>query len=518
MSQGKFWAALYILDEKVIDGSSFYLIQWEGNDKSGNPWLPTWEPGENCTQSLINDWNTRRLEIKKEDRENSVSVSDSTVTDGSDLRCSHIMTLEDELPIKFSNNPNESLIMNQDIYVNSNIVSHDSQRMLKRSQTEWHSQNLDGEKEIIYHTNKKNRTEESLIVEESRISSDENNNNFSYQKFFAQSAETFKIQSCTSQTSIGSQDISTQTLPSNTDFYDKKILPNLSSHYQTSLSNDESLQSVSSFANNAISPGLNSTLSIKDPILLVKELQNRANTIAILCEERDRFQKTLAQIKKNWQIQQEKAISLSKENEKIKQQLQQQTREYEKIRFQCLCYQQSIQQLQELCKCNSEKDVQHRLELEKSRRKYEIIRKNDCKVIEELEKSTKYLAAENLKLKQELEEIKSLKASAVNMGNLVQDPMIIDNQDLLIQDSNSFNIEKLYSSFNKKPPQQSPILRPSFDYETLLSENKRLESDIKTLNLQSVLQQQNLKLMEEKLLHSDSTLRFFMDLNKNGKK
>ncbi|CAG8718316.1 44893_t:CDS:2, partial [Gigaspora margarita] len=513
MTQGKFWAALYILDEKVIDGSPFYLVQWEGNDKSGNPWLPTWEPGENCTQSLINEWNTRRLKIKKEDRENSVSVSDSTVTDGSDLRCSHAMALEDELPIKFSNNPNESLIMNQDIHVNSNIISHDPQRMLKRSQTEWHSQNLVGEKELIYHTNKKNRTEESLINDESHISSDENNN-FSYQKFFVQPAETFKIQSCTSQTSISSQDISTQTLPSNTNFSDKKILPNLSSNYQPSLSiNDESLQSVSSLANNTISPALNSTLSIKDPIFLVKELQNRANTIAILCEERDRFQKTLAQIKKNWQIQQEKAISLSKENEKIKQQLQQQTREYEKIRFQCLCYQQSIQQLQELCKCNSEKDVQHRLELEKSRRKYEIIRKNDCKVIEELEKSTKYLAAENLKLKQELEELKSLKASAVNMGNLVHDQMIIDNHDLLIKDSNSFNIENIYSSFNKKP-QQSPIVRPSFDSETLLSENKRLESDIKTLNLQSVLQQQNLKLMEEKLLHSDSTLRFFMDLNK----
>ncbi|KAF0459919.1 protein complex assembly-related protein [Gigaspora margarita] len=458
MTQGKFWAALYILDEKVIDGSPFYLVQWEGNDKSGNPWLPTWEPGENCTQSLINEWNTRRLKIKKEDRENSVSVSDSTVTDGSDLRCSHAMALEDELPIKFSNNPNESLIMNQDIHVNSNIVSHDPQRMLKRSQTEWHSQNLVGEKELIYHTNKKNRTEESLINDESHISSDENNN-FSYQKFFVQPAETFKIQSCTSQTSISSQDISTQTLSSNTNFSDKKILPNLSSNYQSSLSiNDESLQSVSSLANNTISPALNSTLSIKDPIFLVKELQNRANTIAILCEERDRFQKTLAQIKKNWQIQQEKAISLSKENEKIKQQLQQQTRD--------------------------EKDVQHRLELEKSRRKYEIIRKNDCKVIEELEKSTKYLAAENLKLKQELEELKSLKASA-----------------------------NIYSSFNKKP-QQSPIVRPSFDSETLLSENKRLESDIKTLNLQSVLQQQNLKLMEEKLLHSDSTLRFFMDLNK----
>ncbi|CAG8780835.1 19916_t:CDS:2, partial [Dentiscutata erythropus] len=384
MTQRKFWAALYILDERVIDGSSYYLIQWEGSDKGGNPWIPTWEPGENCTQTLINDWNKRRLETKKEDRyhrENS-SVSDSTVTNGSELRCSDALALGDELPFKCSNSSNESLIMNQDVFVNPNGVSHDPQQLLKRTQTELQSQNLVGEKGIIYHASKKNRTQESLIGEESRISSDENNN-FSCQRSFAQPVDTFKIQPCSSQTLISSQDISTQTVSlmyqNNTDFSDKKMHPNLSSQHQTPVSLEESLQNGSPLANNGTkcasptSPGLNSNLSNKDPLPLVKELQNKADTIAILCEERDHFQKTLAQIKRNWQIQQEKAINLSKENEKIKQQLQQQTREYEKIRFQSLCYQQSIQQLQELCQCNSEKDVQHRLELEESRRKYEII-------------------------------------------------------------------------------------------------------------------------------------------------
>ncbi|CAG8809371.1 10626_t:CDS:1, partial [Dentiscutata erythropus] len=97
------------------------------------------------------------------------------------------------------------------------------------------------------------------------------------------------------------------------------------------------------------------------------------------------------------------------------------------------------------------------------------------------------------------------------MDKSFQDFMITDKQDLLIE--NSFNTEKIYSSTNKKL-QQSSVVKPSFDYETLLSENKRLESDIKTLNLQSVLQQQNMKLMEEKLVYNDSTLRFFMDLHK----
>ncbi|CAG8823772.1 6829_t:CDS:1, partial [Racocetra fulgida] len=106
------------------------------------------EPGENCTQSLINDWKMRKLETKQDyrcHRENSV-ISDSTVTDGSDQRCSDVLTLWDEISIKGSNNPSESSIVDQDIYDNS--ISHDSQQPLKRSQTECQSENSVGEEEI----------------------------------------------------------------------------------------------------------------------------------------------------------------------------------------------------------------------------------------------------------------------------------------------------------------------------------------------------------------------------------
>ncbi|CAG8535138.1 3194_t:CDS:2 [Racocetra persica] len=523
MTQGKFWAVLCILDERIIDGNSYYLIQWKGNDKNGNPWTPTWEPGENCTQSLINDWKMRKLETKQDyrcHRENSV-ISDSTVTDGSDQRCSDVLTLWDEISIKGSNNPSESSIVDQDIYDNS--IIHDSQQPLKRSQTECQSENSVGEEEIIHHANKKNRTQESFISKE--FTSDKDNN-CSYQESFAQQTGSFEIESCISQTPLSPQCIPTQssvsTEQTDNDLNNKKMLPNLPSHCQPQISH-ESLQTFSSLASNgaectSASSDLNSDLLLKDPVLLTKELQNKDDTIAIMDEERDRLQQTMSQIKRNWQLQQEKAISLSKENEQIKQQLQQKTKDYENIRFQYLFYQQTIQQLQELCKCHSEKDIQHSLELEESKRKYEIIRQNDIKVIEELERSTKIVIAENQKLKQELENIKSFNASMENMNKSSQNLMVLGKQDLLIEDSSLSNNEKTGLSSNKL--KQPSIVKLGLDYETLLSENKRLESDIKTLNLQNMLQQQDLKLMEEKLLQNDSTLRFFMDLqqvNKVGK-
>ncbi|CAG8781715.1 17416_t:CDS:2, partial [Racocetra fulgida] len=340
-------------------------------------------------------------------------------------------------------------------------------------------------------------------------------NNCSYQESFAQQTDSFEIESCISQTPLSSQCIPTQssvsTEQTDNDLNNKKMLPNLPSHCQPQISY-ESLQTFSSLASNdtectSASSDLNSDLLLK--------LQNKTDTIAIMCEERDRLQKTMSQIKRNWQLQQEKAISLSKENEQIKQQLQQKTKEYDNIRFQYLFYQQTIQQLQELCKCHSEKDIQHSLELEESKRKYEIIRQNDSKVIEELERSTKIVIAENQKLKQELENIKSFNSSMDNMNKSSQNLMVLDKQDLLIEDSSLSNTEKTGLSFNKL--KQSSIVKPSLEYETLLSEYKRQESDIKTLNLQNMLQQQNLKLMEEKLLQNDSTLRFFMDLQQVNK-
>ncbi|CAG8527903.1 13589_t:CDS:2, partial [Cetraspora pellucida] len=501
MTQGKFWSVLCILDERVIDGNSYYLIQWEGNDKNGNPWTPTWEPGENCTQSLINDWKMRRLETNQDyrcHRENSV-ISDSTVTDGSDHRCSDVLALWDEISIKGNNNSSESSIVDQKMHDNSNIISFDSQYLSKRSQIECQSENSVGEKEIVHNINKKNRTHELFISKECCFTSDKNNN-CSYQGSFAQQTDSFEIESCISQTPLSLQNIPTQfsvsTKQGGNNLNDKKILTNQPSHYQTQISQDESLQTVLSLASNdtgctSESSDLNSNLSFK--------LQNKTDAIAIMCEERDRFQKTMSQIRRNWQLQQEKAINLSKENELIKQQLQQKTKEYDNIRFQCFLYQQNIQQLQELCKCHDEKDIQH-----------EIIRQNDSKVIEELERSTKTVIAENQKLKQELENIKSLNASMVNTNKSSQNLIAIGNQDLPIKDSSLSNTEKTCLSSNKL--QKSSIVKSSLNYETLISENKRLESDIKALNLQNMLQQQNLKLMEEKLLQNDSTLRFFMDL------
>jgi len=54
-SQGQIWQARAILDEKVIKGKKYYLIDWEGIDPTtGQKYEPSW--GDKPTNALLKDW------------------------------------------------------------------------------------------------------------------------------------------------------------------------------------------------------------------------------------------------------------------------------------------------------------------------------------------------------------------------------------------------------------------------------------------------------------------------------
>jgi hypothetical protein len=58
-SQGEVWQARAILEEKVIKGKKYYLIDWEGVDPTtGQNYEPSW--GDQPTRALLNDWLEKR--------------------------------------------------------------------------------------------------------------------------------------------------------------------------------------------------------------------------------------------------------------------------------------------------------------------------------------------------------------------------------------------------------------------------------------------------------------------------
>jgi len=59
-NQGQVWQARAILEEKVVKGKKYYLIDWEGTDPTtGQNYEPSW--GDQPTKALLKDW----LEAKK---------------------------------------------------------------------------------------------------------------------------------------------------------------------------------------------------------------------------------------------------------------------------------------------------------------------------------------------------------------------------------------------------------------------------------------------------------------------
>ncbi|KAI0135723.1 hypothetical protein F4814DRAFT_402328 [Daldinia grandis] len=59
------WFAIRdIIDEKFERGKTYYLVDWEGTDETGNPHVPSWEPKQNVTSLAINDWMVRKARSK----------------------------------------------------------------------------------------------------------------------------------------------------------------------------------------------------------------------------------------------------------------------------------------------------------------------------------------------------------------------------------------------------------------------------------------------------------------------
>ncbi|KAI0380745.1 hypothetical protein F5Y04DRAFT_256630 [Hypomontagnella monticulosa] len=53
-----------IIDEKVERGKTYYLVDWEGSDKNGQPYAPSWEPEKNLTATAIDSWRDSKARPK----------------------------------------------------------------------------------------------------------------------------------------------------------------------------------------------------------------------------------------------------------------------------------------------------------------------------------------------------------------------------------------------------------------------------------------------------------------------
>ncbi|KAI1661191.1 hypothetical protein F4813DRAFT_346725 [Daldinia decipiens] len=71
------WFAIRdIIDEKFERGKTYYLVDWEGTDETGNPHVPSWEPKQNVTSLAINDWMVRKARSKYTQDKLDVVVGD----------------------------------------------------------------------------------------------------------------------------------------------------------------------------------------------------------------------------------------------------------------------------------------------------------------------------------------------------------------------------------------------------------------------------------------------------------
>ncbi|KAI1312751.1 hypothetical protein F5Y03DRAFT_381513 [Xylaria venustula] len=55
-----FYAIRDIIGEKIENGCTRYLIDWDGTDERGNRYAPSWEPAEHVTAFAINEWKNKQ--------------------------------------------------------------------------------------------------------------------------------------------------------------------------------------------------------------------------------------------------------------------------------------------------------------------------------------------------------------------------------------------------------------------------------------------------------------------------
>ncbi|KAI5867313.1 hypothetical protein GGS23DRAFT_547776 [Durotheca rogersii] len=53
-----------IVDEKSERGRTYYLVDWEGTDRNGQPYQPSWEPEVHVTEAAVRAWRDRRTATK----------------------------------------------------------------------------------------------------------------------------------------------------------------------------------------------------------------------------------------------------------------------------------------------------------------------------------------------------------------------------------------------------------------------------------------------------------------------
>ncbi|CAJ0630371.1 4998_t:CDS:10 [Entrophospora sp. SA101] len=79
LESDRFWSAECLLDEQIIKGKLKYLVKWEGRDRNGKDWDPTWEPPCNISDDLIMEWNSKKysMEMKSQNVIEISSIEDN---------------------------------------------------------------------------------------------------------------------------------------------------------------------------------------------------------------------------------------------------------------------------------------------------------------------------------------------------------------------------------------------------------------------------------------------------------
>ncbi|KAL7625698.1 hypothetical protein AAE478_004919 [Parahypoxylon ruwenzoriense] len=69
-----------IIDEKVERGKVYYLVDWEGIDRDGQPYQPSWEPKTNVTPKAVEDWRAKKAATKDRPVVSNTAIHDTGVS------------------------------------------------------------------------------------------------------------------------------------------------------------------------------------------------------------------------------------------------------------------------------------------------------------------------------------------------------------------------------------------------------------------------------------------------------
>ncbi|CAG8692836.1 13386_t:CDS:2, partial [Acaulospora colombiana] len=455
MTHGEeFWEAERILDEKVENGVSHFLIQWLGEDSKGDPWKPTWEPEGNCTKALIKEWKIVKggRKVKRRSSERKISISScDTLSDGGDVGdvgddhdSSETSTIVDDGEYESLNDAADASNENLAPATNSTPGFLSAVANFIGISTSQKRPKADSNSDEQIDEIKKVRTKESL--------DDEKSNEICEKTDVSVAQQLRQVQTPTNPVQQNS------------------LLDNKDNTVLTT-------SNVSMSTRNTCNSGYFHAHSNASG--LINEIKSKNNMVAFLLKEKEYLQKKLKQYEKNRRFHQSRNQMLTQENIKARKLLQDKQIELTKIYSELERVLGEFEGSRKLCNKKDTKLKAMEIELEEHKKQFDAKHKKDQKQIALLKKTNNNLTIENKKLLEKTETSKTFDFSiSSDLNNLGQ------------------------------------ITRSSGNIQALRAENERLTSKINNLNLQCSLQRQNMIVLEEKVMEQESLIRLLMDIQK----